>query len=144
MKLYRGEVEDKNGIYWGPITLDFAIRLLHFIRSEFLTMSPPLNYPTISMPLEKDLIRRGQHDLAAMVIKFGGYENIARRLGLAYFDLMYDQMNDVAFRGARYLWKQRNTEDTSTILTKPLKAKLTSGIKRKGVAWTKDVVVSEL
>jgi len=145
MKLYRGEIKDGSSIDWGPITLDFIIRLLHFIRSEFMTMSPPLNYPIISMPLEQDFHRRGQDNLASLVIVFGGYENIARRLGLAYFDGKNLRMDKMAFKGAQYLWKHRNANNTATVITKPSsKVISTDKRKRKGVAWTKDIVVEEL
>lgn len=145
MKLYRGETDKEIDIHFGPITLNFAIRLLHFIRHEFMAMSPPLAYPMISMPLEQDLLRRGQDELASLVTEFGGYENIARRLGLAYFDGDNRRMNDVTFKGAKYLWKRRNAKDSSVIVSMPsIESSPNQKIKRKGVAWTKDVVVSEL
>ena len=147
MKLYRGEIKSCSSmnIEWGPITLDFAIRILNFVRSEFMTMSPPLAYPMISMPLEQDLLRRGQNDLASLIVQYGGYENIARRLGLAYFDGKSKQMDGTLFKGARYLWKSRNAPDTSIIATKTYtKTAPVNKKKRKGVAWTKDVVVEEL
>lgn len=144
MKLYRGETREKTDINWGPITLGFIIQLLHFIRSEFMVMSPPLTYPMISMPLEKDLLRRDREDLAALVVEFGGYENIARRLGLAYFDGKSRQMNELIYKGARYLWKQRTVADTSLITKSLIKSMHTNKLKRKGIAWTKDIVVEEL
>ena len=144
MKLYHGETKDETDINWGPITLDFAIRLLHFIRSKFMTMSPPLSYPMISMPLEQELLRHGQDDLAKLVIKFGGYENIARRLGLAYFDRKNQQIDEMIFKGAEYyLWKQRNATDTSIVISAPPSKKLIPKTKRK-TKWTKNLVVSEL
>ena len=145
MKLYRGEIKTDAHIDYGQFTLDFAIRLLNFIRSEFMTSSPPLAYPMISMPLEQDLLRRGHDDLASLVMKFGGYESVARRLGLAYFDGSSRQMEETAYKGARYLWKQRNALDTAAVLTKTSsKIRPNSKIKRRGVAWSKDIVVDEL
>lgn len=147
MKLYQCETKNHSDmtIEWGPITLDFAIRILNFVRSEFMTMSPPLAYPMISMPLEQDLLKRGQDDLASLTMQYGGYENIARRLGLAYFDGQSKQMDATLFKGARYLWKQRNAPDTFIIVTKTYsKTAPVNKRKRKGVAWAKDVVVEEL
>jgi len=146
MKLYRGEIKTDTHIDYGAFTLDFAIRLLHFIRSEFMTLSPPLAYAIISMPLEQDLLRRGHDDLASLVVKFGGYESVARRLGLAYFDGSSRHMDETTFKGARYLWKQRNTAlDASVVLAKTLsKIRPNSKIKPRGVRWSKDVVVNEL
>ena len=146
MKLYRGEIKTDTHIDYGAFTLDFAIRLLHFIRSEFMTLSPPLAYPIISMPLEQDLLRRGHDDLASLVVKFGGYESVARRLGLAYFDGSRRHMDETTFKGARYLWKQRNTAlDASVVLAKTSsKIRPNSKIKPRGVRWSKDVVVNEL
>ncbi len=133
---------DIDKLVWGPLTLDFAIELLHFIRSQFLQMSPPLLYPIICMPSEKDLIRCGQEKLVRQVAEFGGYENVARRLGLAYFDGINHKLDEAIFRGARSLWKERKgsaPSENSMQSNNSINAR-----KRKGVAWTKKNVVEEL
>lgn len=141
MKLDRHDANEAD-LNWGPFTLDFAIRLLHFIRSEFMKMSPPLAYPMISMPLEQDLLRSGQNELASLVVKYGGYENVARRLGLAYFDGKSRQMNSDVFKAARSLWRHRNSlKGLAAIKTSEMS---TTKKKRKGIAWNKDLVVDEL
>jgi len=78
MKLHNNEPSRDSDLNFGPFTLDFAIQLFHFIRSEVMNMSPPLAYPMIRMPLERDLLRCGQNNLATLVVKYGGYESIAR------------------------------------------------------------------
>ena len=94
---------------WGPFSLNFAVQLLQFIRERYMTMSPPLLYPIISMPSEQDLIRFGCAELAQQVEIFGGYENVARRLGLAFFDGGKNQQVDVQLlRRAQTLWKKRS------------------------------------
>mmetsp|Transcript_18185 Transcript_18185/g.38280 ORF Transcript_18185/g.38280 Transcript_18185/m.38280 type:complete len:590 (-) Transcript_18185:533-2302(-) len=129
-------------LVWGPMTLDFAIQLLHFIRSQFLQMTPPLLYPIICMPSEKDLIRCGREDLVCQVVEFGGYENVARRLGLAYFDGKSRKLDEAVFRGARSLWKGRKGIAPSGNNVQPIGS--THARKRKGVAWTKKLVIEEL
>ena len=94
---------------WGPFSLDFAIDLLQFIRERYVTMSPPLPYPVISMPSERDLKRFGYEDLCQKCERFGGYENVARRLGLSFFDAgKQHQLDEEMIRGAKKLWKKRN------------------------------------
>ena len=144
MKLQNNEASRESDLNWGPFTFDFAIQLLHFIRSEFLNMSPPLAYPLISMPLERDLLRCGQDNLAALVVKYGGYENVARRLGLAFFDGKSRRMNEVVFKGARHLWKKRNSTVNVTDIKSSTMLLPNQKMKRKGVAWNKDLVVQEL
>jgi len=77
MKLFKG-------MSFGRFTLSFAIRLMHFIRSEMLQQEPPLDKPKIRMPTVKELIRKGETELAKDVMKFGGHECIARRLNLSF------------------------------------------------------------
>lgn len=133
---------DIDKLVWGPMTLDFAIQLLHFIRLQFLQMTPPLLYPIICMPSEKDLIRCGRKDLVCQVVEFGGYENVARRLGLAYFDGKSRKLDEAVFRGARSLWKGRKGIAPSENNIQPIGS--THARKRKGVAWTKKLVIEEL
>lgn len=125
---------------WGPFSLRFAIELLHFIRSRYLLLNPPLSCSHISMPYESDLLRCGHESLAIQVAQFGGYENVARKLGLLFFYDKNKQMDERSYQSAKMLWKNRressfygNGKDTNM-----------SRIKRKGVAWNEDLVVSEL
>jgi len=118
---------------WGPFSVRFAVQLLDFIRTQYLQLHPPLSPAHISMPSEKDLLLRGQDDLAKQVITFGGYENVARRLGLEYFDAMNSiwTLNEERYREAKLLWKERHS-------TPP-----TSGRKTRE-PWSEDRVVKEL
>eukprot|EP00970_Alexandrium_tamarense_P019993 scaffold14703_cov200-Alexandrium_tamarense.AAC.3 len=127
-------------INYGLFSLSFAVNLLDFIRHQFIAMSPPLQYPFISMPSEEDFIRCGRGDLAEQVVKFGGYESVARRLGLAFFDGKSDKMEDHMFQGAKQLWKERNIAGINTTWSKfpPPSRKI------KGVTWNQDLVVQEL
>lgn len=73
---------------WGAFSLDFALLLMNFIRSQMLKQIPPLAMtPTIKMPSEEILMRSGEQGryLATKIEEFGGYENTARRLGLDFF-----------------------------------------------------------
>lgn len=69
---------------FGIFSLDFAIRLMHYIRKEMLTLEAPLKIPSLLMPTTKELISNGESQLAEDVAKFGGHENIARRLNLRF------------------------------------------------------------
>ena len=71
---------------WGAFNLGFAIQLLHLIRSQYLSLNPPLSSSHISMPSENNLLGCGHNELAEQVMLYGGYKNVARWLGLAYFD----------------------------------------------------------
>lgn len=77
---YSGSV----GFGFGPFSLDFAIRLFHFIRTEMMEAQAPLAIPSIQMPTPERLQRAGERELGAKVIEFGGAENVARRLGLGF------------------------------------------------------------
>ena len=78
------KVELLRGMSFGKFSLDFAIRLMHFIRKEMLKQEPPLENPTIRMPTIKELISKGETKLAKDVMKYGGHEGIARRLNLSF------------------------------------------------------------
>ena len=72
---------------WGPFDLDFGIELLGFVRQQYLEMEPPLKNPAIEMPSKEQLLaHEGGSELGLrlheQIVKFGGYESIARRLGL--------------------------------------------------------------
>ena len=121
---------------WGNFSLTFAVELLQLIRSQYMQVYPPLSPPVISMPSEKDL--NGHGDLAAQVNHYGGYENVARRLGLAYFD--FDgkklQMDEVRYRRAKKLWLHRHIAARKTDVA--------TERKRKGIPWDERLVVNEL
>ena len=72
---------------FGSFDLDFAVRLLQFVRRDHLKRSPPLQYPVVGMPSRAKLLAIGEEGawLDAKIDEFGGYENVARRLGLALF-----------------------------------------------------------
>jgi hypothetical protein len=72
---------------WGPFDLQFGIDLLEFVRNEQLKRRPPLRYPVIDMPSQTKLLASGEKGvyLDEKIQEYGGYENVARRLGLAYF-----------------------------------------------------------
>lgn len=123
---------------WGSFKLKFAIELLHFIRSQYLLLNPPLSSALISMPSEKDLHRSGRMDLIQGVIDYGGFESVARRLGLAYFDAKSEQMCEERFRTLKQLWKDRQNFGVLTVMKKA------GGRKIRGLAWSESIVVEEL
>jgi hypothetical protein len=75
------------GINWGPFDLEFAIELLEFVRSDNMRKQPPLRNPVIEMPSKAKFLSSGEKGvyLDQRTEVYGGYENVARRLGLAYF-----------------------------------------------------------
>lgn len=77
-------IEVMKGLSFGRFSLGFAIRLMTFMRSELLKQNPPLENTIIQMPTVKDLIQKGEIDLAKDLIKYGGHECIARRLNLRF------------------------------------------------------------
>lgn len=128
---------------WGAFSLSFAIQLLQFIRSQYFILNPPLYSPAIAMPSERDLLSCGQDELASRVATYGGYENVARRLGLDYFDGTRHRraMNERAFQEAQRLWKDRRDGGVIGASTGP--KKVGGGRKRRG-PWTEELVVKEL
>lgn len=74
-------------IAWGAFSVNFAVQLLQFIRAEQMKMKPPLKRPEIFIPSRSILLSSGDKgkELDREIEEFGGYENVARRLGLAYF-----------------------------------------------------------
>ena len=76
-----------NDLSWGKFDLEFAIQMLLFVRQEQLHRDPPMTSPVISMPSKARLLSSGDLGiwLDAQILKYGGYENVARRLGLAFF-----------------------------------------------------------
>ena len=87
------------------------------------------------MPTENDLIRAGHKDLADQVIEFGGYESVARRLGLEFFDGVDNVMDNEQFQKAKLLWKERHNDEVVSSVKKR---------KTDGVAWDEELGVAEL
>lgn len=89
MKHPNTRVDHDSELNFGPFSLDFAVRLLLFVRDRELRKNPPLANPVIVMPSPKQLIMSNDNNeeerlyLHESIMKFGGYENVARRLGLA-------------------------------------------------------------
>jgi hypothetical protein len=70
---------------WGKFDLDFGIDLLTYVREYHTRRSPPLRNPVIAMPTNLQLMQSPQgQTLHQRMTLYGGYENVARRLGLAY------------------------------------------------------------
>ena len=71
----------------GPFFLEFAVRLLSFIRELELRKNPPLTNPSIRIPSPSQLDCEDEESvyLHESIMKFGGYESVARRLGLAFY-----------------------------------------------------------
>ncbi len=82
-------VDDDTMIQFGLFDLIFAIQLLNFVRFDQWKRNPPLQSPpVIAMPSRNKLLRDAAANgvwLDAKIDEFGGYENVARRLGLALF-----------------------------------------------------------
>jgi hypothetical protein len=91
----KSEVDVYPELNWGPFDLDFGIALLDFVRTQQMAKEPPLRYPMIAMPTRGELLaHQGAEDgdngrigvlLDQKIVEYGGYENVARRLGLEYF-----------------------------------------------------------
>eukprot|EP00977_Amphora_coffeiformis_P009896 scaffold2290_cov170-Amphora_coffeaeformis.AAC.16 len=77
--------DDFVGVNWGCFDLVFAIALLNFVRQDHMRRNPPMKAPLLIMPRREKLLAEESwlHD---RVEEYGGYENVARRLGLAFFD----------------------------------------------------------
>ena len=76
-------------LQWGSFNLDFAVDLMGYIRENQMKLTPPLDISCIKMPQRNQLINDGKigKELDDQIMLFGGYENVARRLGLAYFEV---------------------------------------------------------
>ena len=120
---------------YGRFSVRFAVQLLVFIRNQYLLLDPPLQCTHISMPTENDLIRSGHKDLADQVLEYGGYESVARRLGLEFFDGLSDGMENERFEKAKLLSKERHNDEVVSSVKKR---------KTDGVAWDEELVVTEL
>lgn len=141
MVAHQGVLITRSNRSWGPFSLGFAVKLLNFVRSQYLLLNPPLSCAHISMPSESDLVRGGYKELATQVNMYGGYENVARKLGLQFFDERSQWMDERAFRVAKNLWKNRHD---NIILLDTQAMNLTAGAKPKGVPWSEDLVIREL
>lgn len=82
-----GPVSSHSIMKFGLFDLDFAVRLLKFVREDHLKRSPPLKHPVLSMPSRSKLLSNALEGewLCAKIDEFGGDENVARRLGLELF-----------------------------------------------------------
>ena len=71
---------------WGPFDLEFAIELYAFVREQQSQQKAPLKYPEIRIPSQLTLLKHGAIGLQLdkKIQDYGGYENVARRLGLAF------------------------------------------------------------
>jgi len=132
------DATQSGSISWGAFSLGFAVQLLSFIRSQYIPMIPPLSSAHISMPSENDLIRCGHQELAALVLRYGGYESVARRLGLHFFDRKSQWMEETQLQWARKQWKNRRRRVLNT------NSQDASRRKRKGIPWDEDLVIQEL
>lgn len=91
---------DSNGVAddssWGPFDLEFGIEIYSLIRFLELRKQPPLQRPELFIPSQHTLLVRLDEwkdpywtkekglSLDKKIHEYGGYENVARRLGLAY------------------------------------------------------------
>lgn len=71
---------------WGPFDLEFGIELYAFVREQQALQKPPLKYPEIRIPSQLTLLKHGSLGLRLdkKIQEYGGYENVARRLGLGF------------------------------------------------------------
>mmetsp|Transcript_10408 Transcript_10408/g.11894 ORF Transcript_10408/g.11894 Transcript_10408/m.11894 type:complete len:478 (-) Transcript_10408:114-1547(-) len=72
-------------LMYGPFSIDFGIELFTLIRTEQMKVYPPTSRRSITIPSEYELFRKKRDDLNEGIHKYGGHENVARRLGLALF-----------------------------------------------------------
>ena len=82
---------------YSPFSLEFAIRLLSFIRELELRKNPPVADPSIKIPSPSHLLALEEEEakyLHESIMKCGGYENVARRLGFAFLDRGRDDDNE--------------------------------------------------
>lgn len=81
-------VDAMGDLNWGPFDLQFGILLLGTVREEQMRLKPPLRRQqrSISMLSPTQILAKGERGryLHAKMEAFGGYENVARRLGLDY------------------------------------------------------------
>lgn len=80
--MYGDTAGDSMDLNYGPFNIDTAIELLRFIRADQMKKKGPLQRPVIAIPSKQKLISNGEEKLHDEIMKLGGYENVARRLGL--------------------------------------------------------------
>jgi len=79
------DFSDNLEMNFGPFDLDFAAQLLTFVRNDQMRKNPPLKHAVIPMPSPSKLHAASSTNgiwLHEKICEFGGYENVARRLGL--------------------------------------------------------------
>lgn len=71
---------------WGPFGLEFGIELYSICREQQLRKKPPLLVPEIRIPTRRELSVYGERGerVTTKILEYGGYENVARRLGLGF------------------------------------------------------------
>jgi hypothetical protein len=83
-----GMIYRSSNLNWGPFDLEFGIDLMGFIRRDHLHRTPPLRRSGIFMPTRAELLKPGMDGLGGKlhekIMRYGGYENVARRLRLAW------------------------------------------------------------
>lgn len=75
-----------SALNYGSFDLEFGINLLEFIRNDYMRINPPTRHSVIAMPSQLKLLKSGEQGvrLDEKMSEYGGYENVARRLGLAF------------------------------------------------------------
>jgi hypothetical protein len=71
---------------WGPFDLEYGIALMNFVRNGQMEKTPPLKETTVCMPTRSQLGEVGSRGktLDEKTMEYGGYESVARRLGLEW------------------------------------------------------------
>jgi hypothetical protein len=69
---------------WGPFSIDTAIELYRFVRADQMKKKGPLRRPVVAIPSQRKLLANGQEQLHQNIMELGGYESVARRLGLDF------------------------------------------------------------
>jgi hypothetical protein len=84
-KVYRRREDGLSQLNWGSFDVDFGIELLTYIRQQHMQRPPPWRVPLVSMPTVGQFKRSAEGEsIHNRMSLYGGYENVARRLGLAY------------------------------------------------------------
>jgi hypothetical protein len=65
-------------------SIDAAIELYRFVRADQMKQKGPLRSPVIAIPSQENLLANGQEQLHQSIMELGGYESVARRLGLDF------------------------------------------------------------
>ncbi|KAL3894329.1 MAG: hypothetical protein SGARI_007778 [Bacillariaceae sp.] len=71
---------------WGPFDLEHGIALMDFVRQDQIQKIRPLREPANFMPTRAQFLEIGSHGtyLHEKTMEYGGYESVARRLGLEW------------------------------------------------------------